>query len=178
MTNRQILRLIFHKDTIALIASIVFLWFTISLIADTKIEKQDLSPHIGKLIKIDSVITKVIDKPFFKEITKELRLTLDTESDYFTSITTENFGYMTSQINLGDTIAIFTKPKLWGLFGMKRTRDISHLTKGNQIVIDFPTYQKSISGLFILTLIATVVFFIIYYLRTIKRYTFDISGNP
>ena len=170
MTKKQILKLVFHKDTIALIASLVFLWFTMGILVDSNYDKKDLTSHIGQLVKIDSVITRVKDKPLFKEITKELRLTLDNEGNYFTSITTKNFGDITSQINVGDTVTIFTKSKLWGIFGMKKSSNISQLTKGDNVIIDFEKYKQSLSGLYILTLIASAGFFIFYYVRTRRRY--------
>ncbi len=178
MTRRQTLRLIFHKDTIALIASLVFLWFTIGLLVDSNYRFEELAKHRGQLVKIDSVITRVKDKLLFKEITKELRLTIDTDDNYFTSITTKDFGYVTSYISVGDTINIFTKKKLWGIFGMKKARDISHFTKGDIVIIDFEKYRQSLSGLFIFTLMAAIGFFIFYYVRTRRRYIFDIQSNP
>lgn len=178
MTKKQILKLVFHKDTIALIASLIFLWFTIGILVDSNYNKKDLISHIGQLVKIDSVITKVKDKPLFKEITKELRLTLDNEGNYFTTITTKNFGDITSQINIGDTVTIFTKSRLWGIFGMKKSSNISQLTKGDNVIIDFEKYKETLSGLYILTLIASAGFFIFYYVRTRRRYIFDIASNP
>ncbi len=178
MTRKQAFNLIFHKDTIALFVSLFFLWFTISLLADTSIDKNDLLPQVGTIVQIDSVVTVVKDKPLFKEITKELQVTLDVDSKYFTSLTTTNFGNITSHITLGDTVTIFTKPRLWRIFGLKKINAINHLTKGDTIVIDFAKYQMSISGFSVLTLIGSIVFFIFYYVRTRRRYVFDISSNP
>ena len=178
MTKKQILKLVFHKDTIALIASLVFLWFTIGILVDSSYDKKELTSHIGQLVKIDSVITRVKDKPLFKEITKELRLTLANEGNYFTTITTKNFGDITSQINISDTVTIFTKSKLWGIFGMKKSSNICQLTNGDNVIIDFEKYKQTLSGLYILTLVASVGFFIFYYVRTCRRYIFNIAGNP
>lgn len=178
MTKKQILKLVFHKDTIALIVSLVFLWFTIGILVDTNYDKKDLTPHIGQLVKIDTVILRVKDKPLFKEITKELRLTLDNEGNHFTTITTKNFSHITSQINVGDTVTIFTKSKLWGIFGMKKSNNISQLTNGDNVIIDFEKYKQTLSGLYILTLISSVGFFIFYYLRTRRRHNFNMASKP
>ena len=178
MTRRQTLRLIFHKDIIALIASLVFLWFTIVLLVDSNYNFQNLDKHSGQLIGIDSVITRFKDKPLFKAITKELRLTIDTDNKYFTSITTKDFSYIIRNISIGDTINIYTKKKLWGIFGMKKAKDISHFTKGDTVIVDFEKYQNSLSGVFLITLGAAIGFFIFYYLRTRRRYIFDIQSNP
>ncbi|MEJ8819058.1 hypothetical protein [Lacibacter sp. H407] len=177
MTRRQTLRLIFHKDTIALLASLVFLWFTIGLLDDINYRFEDLTKHSGQLVKIDSVITRVKDKPLFKEITKELRLTIDTDNKYFTSITTKDFGYITGNVSIGDTVHIFTKKKLWGIFGMKKARDISHLAKGDIVIVDFEKYQQSLSGVFLVTLVAAIGFFIYYFVRTKRRYYFDMHSK-
>jgi hypothetical protein len=100
MTNNKILRLLFHKDSALLIASLVFLWFTISLLVDTNYNFNQLTKHHGQLVGIDSVITRVKDKPLFKEVTKQLRLTLDNERNYFTSITTTDFGDITRSLTV------------------------------------------------------------------------------
>ncbi len=178
MTRRQTIKLIFHKDTIAFIASMVFVWFTISLIADENYEQNNLTRHTGYLVKIDSGVTKNKNKLLFKETTKMLLLKLNTEQVYFTSISTNSFGYITSKIATGDSVIIFTKPKLWGIFGLKKSNDISQLTKGKVTVIDFKKYKQSISGLFVLTLIPAIVFLIVYYIRTRKRWISDIFRNP
>lgn len=156
----------------------MFLWFTLGLLVDSNYRFTNLTKYSGCLIKIDSVITRVKDKPLFKEITKELRLTLDNETGYFTSITTTDFGEITSNISMGDTLNIFTKNKIWGIFGMKKARDISHLTKGSTVLIDFKKYQQSLSGLFIFTLIFSISFLMSYIVRTRRRYIINIYSNP
>jgi len=166
MTSRQIGNLILHKDSITLGFSLVFLWFSIGLYIDSAFRTANMIPHTGRIDRISSVITNVKDKPFFKETTKELRLTLNTEDDYFTSITTESFGSIRSRIKVGDTVTILTKPKIWDIFGLKRTRDISQLTKDDTVIINYTKYKRSISGLFILTFIFSIVLLIIYIVRT------------
>jgi hypothetical protein len=176
MTIKQTIKLVFHKDTFAFIASLVFLWFSISTLADSNFNKKNLTPHTGQLVKIDSAITRVKNKPLFKEITMELRLTLDSERGYFTTITTKNLGDITSKIKIGDKVTIFTKCKLWGMFGFKKPKDICHFTKGANVIIDFEKYKQTLSGLYVLTLIASLGFFIFYYVRTRKRYIFFIRA--
>ena len=103
---------------------------------------------------------------------------MNTEEQYFTLITTGSFGNITTHIEVGDTITIFTKPKVWGIFGLKQVRDISQLTKNDAVIINFANYQRSISGLFILTFIFSIILIIIYLVRTTKRYHLDIVGDP
>ena len=123
------------------------------------------------------MITRVKNKPFFKETTKELRIILNTEEQYFTLITTGSFGNITTRIEVGDTITIFTKPRVWGIFGLKRARDISQLTKKDAVILNFANYKRSISFLFILPFIFSIIVLIVYVVRTTKRYHLDIVGD-
>ena len=177
MTKEKLLKLVFHKDTLALIASLLFLWFTIGLIVDKNYHFQDLNKHNGKIVKIDSVIVKIKNKPFFKEITKELRLSIDKGETYFTTLTTKDFGYITTNIFIGDTVDIYTKTRLWGIFGMKQERNLSHLTKGSKVLIDYDGYKKSLSGIYILTLIVSIGFFIFYFVRLKRRNVFGTKNK-
>lgn len=179
MTKKQIISLIFHNDTFALMGALVFLWFSIGSLVDYNYRLEDLSKHSAKVIEIDSVITKSVDKPLHKSVTKELRLAIDTEPNYFTAITKKDFGYITNFISIDDTVQIFTKKKVWGIFGLKKANDISHLIKGDTIVVDFEAYRQRSSGFFFLSLIAAFAFFAFYYFRTKKRYQDIISqGEP
>ncbi len=170
MTGAQFFKFIFHRDTIALVASLVFLWFTLSLFSDSNYDINELRMHKGQLISIDSVIIKKVDKLLFKETTKALHLTISGERKYFSTITKKDFGYVVSQITLMDTITIYTKPRFLGVFGIKSPRDICQLTIDDKIVIDFEKYKESISLANILTLIATFGFFFYYFIRARKRY--------
>lgn len=161
MTKRQTLRLIFHKDSMILVAALIFLWFTISLLVDSNYTLEHLTKHSGRLTSIDSAITRVKNKPFFKEITKKSTIRIDTEDNYFTCITTKNFGYITSHLSPGDAVTIYTKHRLWGIFGLRNARTITHFTKGNIVLIDFEQYQQSLSGLFMIALPGSVFFFIV-----------------
>ncbi len=165
MTIRQFLKFLFHRKSGPLIGSLIFVWVTISLYVDLNTTKDELIPHVGKLVGIDSVITKVKNKPLFKEITKQLRLTLDTESSYFTSITTSNFASITSQIDVGDNVTIYTKYKKLGIFGLKKNNEMSQLTKGNIEIIDYKHYQKTIQKMIFLCgffSLAFLVWFIVW----------------
>ena len=112
--------IIFQMDTFFLILGLMVLWFSISLYVDSNFTIKDLKPHTGILTGIDSAITKIKDKPLFQEITKELYLSLNNESKKFTHITTGHFGNIVSNLKVGDSIMLYSKPKLWGIFGLKR----------------------------------------------------------
>ncbi|RYE39109.1 MAG: hypothetical protein EOP48_26175, partial [Sphingobacteriales bacterium] len=130
MNVPKFLRLIFLKETFLLIFGLVWLWFSVGLYVDGTYKIEDLKPHNGVIEGLDSVIIRVKDKPLFKEVTKQLRLKLSSDNNVYTLQTTENFGNVVSKVNIGDTVTVFTKPKLLGIFGLKKASDINHLTKG------------------------------------------------
>jgi len=150
---------------------------TISLIADFKIKTSDLISHTGVILTIDSVVTRVKDKPLFKQIIQELRLTINTEQQYFTSTKTGNFTEITSKIKTGDTVTIATKPRAFMIFGLKKANDISQLIKGDTTIVDYEEYRATAKKMMVLLAVATVVIAIIYYVRTKKRLNLLTSGN-
>jgi hypothetical protein len=172
----KILRLIFLKETVLLIFGLVWLWFSVGLYVDGTYTIKDLKPHNGVIEGLDSVIIRVKDKPLFKEVTKQLRLQLSSDNNVYTLQTTENFGYLVSKVNIGDSVTVFTKPKLWGIFGLKKAYDINHLTKDKEVVIDYTTYKSSLSGLFYLTLIFSLVLLVVYVVKLKKRIWWDFDG--
>lgn len=176
-TQKQTFKLIFHKDIVAFILSLFFLWSTISLLVDSTTNNKDLVAHKGQIISLKIIKTRTVDKSFKRKSRTELRLSIDNGDNYFTSSKPSNFADINSRLKVGNTITVFTKPKLFGIFGMKKNNDITHLIKGDIIIIDFEQYKKSISGFFILTFIAFIVFFTLYYLRIRRRYKSYISMN-
>ena len=172
----KILRVIFLKETVLLIFGLVWLWFSIGLFLDGNYTIKDLKPHNGVVERLDSVIIKVKDKPLFKEVTKQLRLQLSSDNNVYTLETTENFVNVVSKVNIGDSVTVFTKPKLWGIFGLKKASVINHLTKDKGVVIDYTTYKSSISGLFYLTLIFSIVLLVVYVVKLRNRIWWDFDG--
>jgi hypothetical protein len=172
----KIIRLIFIKETLILAFGLVWLWFSISLYVDSHYSVQDLKPHSGEIELIDSSIIKVKDKPLFKEVTKQLQVTLLSDVNTYTIETTENFGELISKISVGDSVTIYTKPKFWGIFGLKKSTIVNHWTKGKEIIIDYSTYKTSISGLFYLTLIFSIILILVYIAKLKKRLWWDFDG--
>jgi hypothetical protein len=172
----KILRLIFLKETAILIFGLVWLWFSIGLYVDGNYSVGDLKPHNGTIERLDSVIVSVKDKPLFKEVTKQLQLQLSADNKVYTLETTGNFGNVVSKIGIGDSVTVFTKPKLWGIFGLKKASVINHLTKDKEVVIDYATYKRSISGLFYLTLTFSLVLLVVYIVKLRNRIRWDFNG--
>jgi hypothetical protein len=173
----RILRLIFLKETSFLIFGLVWLWVSIGLYVDGNYTVRDLKAHHGTVERLDSFIVRVKDKPFFKEVTKQLRLQLSSDNNVYTLETTENFGNVVSKISVGDSVTVFTKEKLWGIFGLKMSSDINHMTKNGDVVVDYAAYKSSISGLFYLTLILSLVSLVIYIVKLRKRIWWDFDGH-
>jgi len=176
MKFSRIIRLIFIKETLFLIFGLVWLWFSISLYLDSNYSVANLKPHFGQIERLDSSIVRVKDKPFFKEVTKQLQVTLSYDFNTYTIETTEHFGEIVSKISVGDSVTVFTKPKLWGIFGLKKATIINHLTKNDEVVIDYSLYKQSISGLFYLTSIFSLVLLLIYIVKLKKRLWWDFDG--
>lgn len=155
---------IFHKETFGLIGALVLLWFSIGLLADANLQNKDLKPNSGKVGSI-RVVKKV-----FPRRSRELRVTLNNKPVYFTSNNKEDFNKLLSGLKPGGSVTIFTRPKLLGVFGMKNKYEIFHMTEGSAILIDLDEYKKSISGMWFFCLVGSITFFILYYIRTKKRY--------
>ncbi|MET0392181.1 MAG: hypothetical protein ABW019_03530 [Chitinophagaceae bacterium] len=170
MTRKQLSRFIFHKETIYLPAGLALLWLSISLLADSTGSKSDLVPHTGRISRIDSVIVSEKGKPFSTIITRELRIGMDNEAGYFTIVSSDGFGDIVSRINPDDSITIYTKRKLWGIFGLKSERDICELQKGDKVIVSYEMCKRSISGQFILTLALSLGLLIYYFHRAEIRY--------
>jgi hypothetical protein len=176
MEFSKIVRLVFLKETMILVFGLVWLWFSISLYVDSNYSVRDLKPHNGEIESLDSSVIRIKDKPFFKEITKQLQVTLLSDLKTYTIETTGNFGEIISKISVGDSVTIYTKPKLWGIFGLKKATIINHMTKNNEIIIDYSSYKRSISGLFYLTLSFSLILIVVYIARLKKRLWWDFDG--
>ena len=105
-----------------------------------------------------------------------MRLGIDSEAAYFTLTTTGDFGFITSKVQIGDAVAVYTKPKLWGIFGLKPASDINHLIKGREVIVNYNDYKTSISGFFYFTLLFSIILFIVYIVRLRKRLWWDFDG--
>ena len=91
-------------------------------------------------------------------------------------LTTKDFGYVSSKVIIGDTVTLFTKPKVWGIFGLKKSSDINHLIKDEIVIINYQDYKKSISGFFYFTLAFAIILFIAYVVKLRKRLWWDFVG--
>jgi hypothetical protein len=162
-----------HKDSFLLIATLVWLWFTISLLADINYDFQKLRPHKGQVSDVRVVITRIKDKPLYKDTTRELRIRLANEPSYFKISIKGNFDDIAETLVSGDTVTVYTKEKFLGIFGYGDNQTIAHLMKHpiNQVLIDFRKKQQSISSILVLPALATIIFVIWYIIKVRRRLT-------
>lgn len=171
-------KVLLHKDSFLLIATLVWLWFTISLLVDISYDFQKLKPHTGQVSDVRLAITKIKNKPLYKDTTRELRISLVNEPHYFTISTTSNFDDITETLVAGDTATVYAKEKLLGIFGYGDNQTIAHLVKHpiNQVLIDFRKKQQSNSSIVFLPALATIIFLIWYIIKVRRRLWWDLGG--
>ncbi len=168
------LRFIFHKSSFALLGSLFFLWASIGLLHDTSLTKQDLIPHTGTVVHIDSIKTiggrnaSLAGKKSFL-----LRIVLHIQPNILYSATPlkkyGDFNLITSNVKLGDQITIFTKPRLWKIFGLKRANDISLLVKSGEVIVSYERFKQKVTGLPIFMTTASIGFLLAYIWITRRR---------
>jgi hypothetical protein len=171
-------KIFLHKDSFLLIAALVWLWFAVSMLVDVNYNFHNLHPHKGEVTEIDVAITRIKNKLLYKDTTRELRISLVNEPQYFTISTTNNFDDITETLVVGDTVTVYTKDKLLGIFGYGNSQHIAHLVKHptNQMLIDFRKKQQSISSIVFLPVLATIIFLIWYIIKLRRRLWWDLGG--
>ena len=149
-------------------ASLAFFFMTFISIKNYGLKLTDLDKYVGVFSSCDSVITKVKDKPLFKQVTKRLDIKLQNSPYNFTLTTTDNFGYISSQISEGDTINIWTKTNKEKV-SQTNNVSINHLIYKDKILVDFDSTFAVTPSLIIFSLVPAFGFLIWYYFRIRKR---------
>lgn len=165
----KLIKFLYHKSSLALVGSLLFLWTSIGLFHDTNLSEEDLIPHVGTVVIIDSVSTLAGGRATIAgEKSFLLRLMIHTEPNIIFSATPlkkyGDFNFITTKVNLGDQVTIFTKPRLWKIFGLKRANDISQLVNKEEVIISYAKFQQKVYGLpfFIAALsLSLTIFYII-----------------
>jgi hypothetical protein len=164
-------RVVLHKDSRLLIAVAVSLWFTISMSADARYDVKKLQPHTGQVSEVATRITRIKNKLFYKDTTIQLRIRLGDAPEYFTIAATGRWDSLTHALAVGDTATVYTKEKLWGIFGLGNRHTIAHLVKHptNQVLIDFRKNQQANFLSVFITAFATIGFLVWYIVRLRRR---------
>ena len=169
MVNK-VFKIIFHKDTLLLVFAIIWLWFTVSFIVDKNTALSQMKQHTGELDRAEIVIPKIKNRPFFKDTTREIRLYLANSESYFTITTNNDYRPILSELYQNDDIlTIYTKQKLFGIFGFGDAKKINHLQRGSKLIVDYSKHQRSMSALLWLTLLATIGFTVAFVIRLRQR---------
>jgi hypothetical protein len=148
--------------------SIVFFFMTFVSIRDYGLKLTDLDKYVGVFSKCDSAVTKVKDKPLFKQVTQRLDIKLENSPYNFTITTTEDFAYITSKINKGDTLNIWTRTSKEKVIQTNNV-SINHLVYKDKILVDFDKTFAVTPSLIIFSLVPAFGFLIWYYFRIKKR---------
>ena len=148
------------------------------MLVDIHKDFKTLQPHTGQVTDIYVAITRLKNKPLYKDTTRELRIALAGEEEYFTLSTKENFDGVTVALNIGDTATVYTKEKTLGIFGFGDDHTIAHLAKlsTDDVLIDFQKKQQNYSSFAWIPALATIGFLIWYIVRLRKRLWWDLGG--
>lgn len=147
----------FFRKYFLLPATVFMFAFSIWLGAIQFTPLERLTRTEGTVSVIDSVVTQVKNKPLFKEVTQELRISLMRKENYFTVSSTSGFSAITSKIKPGDHVAIYSDVPMHKWFLGESPR-IYQLEKNGQIIISFDAYQKKMTGPLLLLIIFTFGF--------------------
>ena len=144
--------------------------------------EEDLIAHTGVLETIEPLEywEKHNDKPVEMHECK-LRLQNDS-SEYFTG---QTINYLTENLNIGDTITVYTKEKIPGLSNLRshsnsvssgaQANEIYHLVKNGNDVIDFQKHRKALIPVIIIMPILAFIFFIWFWGRLPFNWRFSSS---
>jgi hypothetical protein len=168
MTRQQIFKLLFHRDFFMPFLSLAFFFMAFMSIKDYGLKLTDLDKYVGVFSDCDSVVTKVIDKPLFKQVTQRLDIKLEKSPYNFIITTTDDFSYITSQISKGDTVNIWTKTNKEKVSQTKNV-SINHLVYKDKIIVDFDRTFAVTPSLILFSLVPAFGFLIWYYFKIKKR---------
>jgi hypothetical protein len=172
-------KVLLHKDSVLLMGIFGSLWVSVNMLADINTDFNKLHPHTGQVTDMQLVITRMKNKPLYKDTTRELRIALADEPKYFTiSSNKTNFSDITTAINNGDTITVYTKDKVFGVFGFGNEQVIAHLVKHptKQVLVNFTEKQQYYNSFAWLPILGTIGFLIWYIIRVRKRLWWELGG--
>ena len=161
----------FGRKYFLLPATLVFLAMALWLSIEMILPLNSLTKSTGIVTRMDSVITRVKNKPLFKQVDKELRIFLDNQSYYYTVSTSTDFGFIISKINIGDKVFIYTRPKLYELLSFGVNKRIYQLESRKDYVIDFKEHQRKLPLSVLILWISTFGFGSYYIYRWKKQQT-------
>jgi hypothetical protein len=151
----------FGQKYLLLPFTLIFFCFAIWLSSRVLTPLNSLQQSVGTITSMDSFITRVKDKIFYKRVDKELRIYLFKHPSYYMVSTSSDFSFITSKVTVGDKVVIFTNPPFERLFFGKSER-IYQLEHGGEKIIDFKQQNRKYYPSIGLLLTATIGFGIWY----------------
>lgn len=154
------------------------MWVSLNMLVDVNTDFKKLHPHTGQVSDMYVVITRIINKPLYKDTTRELRIALMGEPQYFTLSSKSTFDDITTTVHKGDTVTIYTKEKALGLLGFGNEHSIAHLVKHpiKQVLVDFNEKQQYYNSFFWLPILITAGSLIWYIIKVRKRLWWELGG--
>ena len=96
--------------------------------------KESLNSVTGKVISIDNIVTKIINKPAYRRKKTELRIVLENHDGYFRL--TDNYRYenILQVVKKGSNLTIYTRPKYLVPIGMGKQNDIYQMELNDSVL--------------------------------------------
>ncbi len=156
-----------------LLSTLMWIWFTISLTLDQWYGFSDLKRESGVVKELQYEITKLVNKPLFKDTTCEVRIKLAGHRDVYSILAKCSNDIVASNVFVGDSIIIHTRGESkWGILSLTKTSRILNLSKGNLTLVDYRNIKRSQENMNIFTGVAAIVFLILYIIKLRKRLLF------
>lgn len=157
----------FGRKYLLIPATLTCLCFAIWLTSRILTPLHSLTRTQGTVVSMDSLITRIKDKPLYKRVDKDLRIYLADHTDFFKVSTSEDFSFITSKIGIGDRVTIYTDPPFERFLFGKSPR-ICHLEYSGETIIDFNKQKKSYYASVAILVVSTLGFGSWYYFRRRK----------
>ena len=137
---------------------VFFAWALIGNLIEITYSKENLVRVTDKILSVNNVITKVVNKPLYKAKKHELRLYLENQDDYFRLNEKYKYENFIDKLKKGDSVTVFFRPKYLVPIGMGRQKDIYQLESGNKVLFDISARKKNSKGIVLVSSIALLIF--------------------
>ena len=179
MDFRYLLRRVFKIRTIFLVGGIYFIWLALSAFVEGHCNFNKLIPRSGVIRAVEKRI------PYNSSTESDLYL-LDDSTQYICPIALDD---LNQNAQIGDSVIIYTKGKVWGLASFKsnysgdtysskpESNVVYHMLakKNDSTIIDFEIHKEKISILFYHFLFLAGIFIILYLIP--RRFFWNISSG-
>ena len=178
MTVKSVLNNFFGRNigVLSIIGRIIILFVavycgrhSVSALFEYDMAVEDLVTHKGTLETIEPL-------EYWKneERITECKLKLQGDSDEY--LTLQSINVLTDHLNIGDTISVYTKKRIFGLANFRESgsnsiswatppNEIYHLTKNEKTIIDFQEHRQALIPHLIAMSILSILFFIWFFGR-------------